>query len=194
LAFSLLDGGDMKTPLVGLACVLAAAACSQDSGRTGVDGGPCVDAVQCIQGAHWDPNKCTCVLSGDGGGCVQTVQCTALAHWDPVACACVLDQSDGGAGDMGCVDNIQCSDGAHWDSVQCKCVFDGDMASGCSASCAGGGTGCPSMCSSCNAGELCCAWAGGVCIPNDMGTCSGSGGFMCAKATAAGVCPDQCFP
>jgi hypothetical protein len=187
----------MKTPLLGLSVVLAAAACSNDRG------GLCVDTVLCVQGAHWDSNKCACVLNGDGGGCVQTVECTTQAHWDPVACMCVLDQggSDGGAGDAGCVDNIQCVVGAHWDSAQCKCVVDavdmansGDLASGCSTSCAGGTTGCPGMCSNCNQGQLCCAWAGGVCIPNDMGTCSGAGGYSCATPTAQGVCPNQCYP
>jgi hypothetical protein len=183
----------MKSPLIRLAVVLAVAACDQGK-RDGAGDLGCVDYVQCIQGAQWDSNKCTCVLNGDMAGCVQAVQCTAIAHWDPAACACVLDQLDGGAGDGGCVDNIQCVQGAHWDGTLCKCVFDADMASGCSTSCNGGTTGCPSMCTSCNPGQLCCPWAGGACMLNDMGSCTGGGGFSCANPTAAGVCPDQCYP
>jgi hypothetical protein len=49
------------------------------------------------------------------------------------------------------------------------------------------------MCSGCTAGQLCCPWAGGACMPTDGG-CMGAGGFQCAAATAAGLCPDQCFP
>ncbi|HZS38045.1 MAG TPA: hypothetical protein VFF06_14510 [Polyangia bacterium] len=174
----------MKSQFIGLACVLAVAGCDRGSAL-------CIDSVLCAQGAHWDANKCACVTDGDAGGCVQTVQCTTQAHWDPVACGCVLDQ---GGADGGCVDNIQCVMGAHWDGALCKCVFDGDMATSCNTSCGGGGTGCPSMCSSCNAGELCCAWSGGACLITDAGTCASNGGFSCAKPTAAGVCPNQCYP
>lgn len=175
----------MKSAFIGLACVLAFAACEHDHSAL------CIDSVLCAQGAHWDVNKCACVPDGDAGGCVQTVECTTQAHWDSVACACVLNQ---GAPDGGCVDNVQCIMGARWDGALCKCVFDADMATSCSASCEGGTAGCPSMCSGCNAGELCCAWAGGACLITDAGTCAASGGFSCAKPTAAGVCPSQCYP
>jgi hypothetical protein len=107
-----------------------------------------------------------------------------------------------------CVDNLACVQGAHWDSDQCTCVFaDGgvpdlsvaDLSAsdlgGCMSGCGGGGTGCPNQCTGCTAGQLCCAWAGGACIPDpDLGTCSGNGGYSCATPTAAGVCPNQCYP
>ncbi len=175
----------MKAQLCVLASSLALAACG---GSTGL----CVDTVQCAQNAHWDSNKCTCVVDGDLGGCVQNVECSALAHWDPVPCACVANS----AGDMGCVQNVFCSDGAHWDPVACKCVQNTtavDLASNCSNDCEGGTAGCPSMCTGCMSGELCCPWAGGACLPTDGG-CASNGGFRCATATSGGLCPNQCFP
>jgi hypothetical protein len=162
---------------------LALAACQ---GTTAL----CVDTVLCAQNAHWDPSKCMCVAHGDGG-CVQNVACSAQAYWDPVRCACVAN----GGTDMGCVQNVFCSDSAHWDPLTCMCVVNAasDMASSCSSVCSGGTPGCPRMCSGCTTGQLCCPWAGGACLPTDAG-CMSNGGFQCATATPAGLCPDQCFP
>jgi len=103
-----------------------------------------------------------------------------------------------------CVDNLACVQGAHWDPDQCTCVlgdagvpdlgFDLSGVAGCSSSCGGGGTGCPAQCTGCKAGELCCAFAGGACMPDvDAGTCTGNSGYSCATPDK-GVCPNQCFP
>jgi Flp pilus assembly CpaF family ATPase len=66
--------------------------------------------------------------------------------------------------------------------------------SSCSSSCTGGND-CPDRCSPvCAQGKLCCPWAGGACLPNDAGGCSGAQGYSCATPTAAGSCPNQCYP
>ena len=174
----------MKATLTVLASTLALAGCPASSPL-------CVDSVQCATNAQWDPAQCMCVVNTDAGGCVQNVLCTTQAHWDPVRCACVVDNADGG-----CVQNVLCVQNAHWDPAACKCVPNAvtpDLAENCNSNCNGGTTGCPSMCTGCGPGQLCCAWAGGVCIPTDGG-CMGAGGFSCANPTPAGLCPNQCYP
>jgi hypothetical protein len=93
---------------------------------------------------------------------------------------------------------VRCSNGLCTSDVaqqSCDGACQPDVgSSACSNSCAGG-TPCPNRCSAaCAQGKICCPWAGGPCIPNDAGGCSGAQGYSCATPTAAGACPNQCYP
>ena len=93
---------------------------------------------------------------------------------------------------------VRCSNGlctSYVPQQSCDGACQPDVdSSACSDSCAGG-TPCPDRCSAaCAQGKICCPWAGGPCIPNDAGGCSGAQGYSCATATAAGTCPNQCYP
>jgi hypothetical protein len=77
-------------------------------------------SVLCINGGHWDPSLCRCVLPE--AGCVDNVLCVAGDVWDPTVCRCVpraacetAADCRGGPLPLACE---VCSDGlaacAHW--------------------------------------------------------------------------------
>jgi hypothetical protein len=184
MALRLLETPIMKAAYCILASALGLAAGCRSSAL-------CIEMVECTANAHWDRSQCKCVVDTDASGCMQNVQCTPQAHWDPSRCDCVVDNVDGG-----CVQNVVCAEGAHWDAAQCKCVLNStstDLAGACRSECSGGTPGCRGMCYGCMAGEICCPWAGGPCLPTDGG-CAANAGFKCSTATPAGLCPNQCYP
>jgi hypothetical protein len=134
-----------------------------------------------------------------GLGCLQPACCTGL---DERACqaaapslGCTAEycpDCQGGQRYVGCAGP---NEGAQACTLNCPILDAGTDADSCSNQCSGGGRGCAGRCAAgCTNGELCCPWAGGACIPNDAGGCTGAGGYQCATPTSAGVCPDQCFP